>query len=144
MDHISQIAAAWSWTGLHPRAVIAENDFGNVIVEDIQGVFWRICPEALSCTVVSLTRVDWDQLYASPVFQEDWAMSALVSEATARLGPLDQGRKYCLKIPAVLGGEYGGDNLGTIALGELIGASGDMAKQIANEPDGSSVQMRVI
>ena len=45
-------------------------------------------------------------------------MMPLVGEATARLGPLDQGRKYCLKIPAILGGEYGGDNLGTISLTE--------------------------
>src|SRR5271166_5786843 len=103
MVHISHIAAAWSWIGLHPRAIVAENDFGNVIVEDIQGRYWRICPEEPSCIVVSGTRADWDQLYASPVFQEDWAMLPLVSEATARLGSLVPGRKYCLKIPAVLG-----------------------------------------
>jgi hypothetical protein len=74
MDHISQIEAAWSWTGLLPRAVIAENDFGNLIVEDVQGRYWRICPEELSCIVVSGTRAGWDELSASPEFQEDWEM----------------------------------------------------------------------
>jgi hypothetical protein len=144
MDHISHIAAAWSWIGLHPHAIVAENDFGNVIVEDTQGRYWRIRPEELSCIVVSRTRADWDQLYRSPVFQEDWAMLPLVSEATARLGPLGPGRKYCLKIPAVLGSKYGGENLGTIDFSELIGVSGDMAKQIADVPDGSSIEIRVI
>jgi hypothetical protein len=71
-------------------------------------------------------------------------MTPLVSEALARVGPLDQGRKYCLKIPAVLGGEYGGYNLGTIGLSELIGVSGDMAKTIADVPDGTSIEMRVV
>lgn len=144
MDCISNIAAAWSWIGLHPRAIIADNDFGNIIVEDMQGRYWRICPEELSCTAVSGTRADWDQLYALPAFQEDWAMLPLVSAAMARLGSLGQGRKYCLKIPAVLGGEYGGENLGTIDFRELISASGDMAKQIADVPDGSAVEIRVV
>jgi hypothetical protein len=127
-----------------PRANVAENDFGNVIVEDIQRQYWRICPEDLSCILVSSTRADWDQLYASPGFQEDWAMLPLVSEATARLGTLGPGRKYCLKVPAILGGEYGGENLGTIDFSELISVSGDMAKQIADVPDGSSVEIRVV
>jgi hypothetical protein len=144
MDHISQIEAAWSWTGLLPRAVIAENDFGNLIVEDVQGRYWRICPEELSCIVVSGTRAGWDELSASPEFQEDWEMWPLLREATARLGPLDQGRKYCLKIPAVLGGKYSGDNLGTIGLSELIAVSGDMAKQISDVPHGSRVKLRVV
>jgi hypothetical protein len=144
MDHISQIARAWSWTGLHPRLVVAENDFGNVIVEDIQGRYWRICPEELSCVVVSSTRAEWDQLSASQAFREDWGMWPLVREATAKFGALEQGRKYCLKIPAVLGGNYAADNLATIGLNELIGASGDLAKQIADVADGSPVKLRAV
>jgi hypothetical protein len=34
------------------------------------------------------------------------------------------GREYCLKILGVLGGEYGGDKLGTISFDELIRALG--------------------
>lgn len=36
-------------------------------------------------------------------------------------------QKYCLKIPGVIGGEHGGDNLGRISLDELIRASGHIA-----------------
>jgi hypothetical protein len=45
---MEEIASAWSWTGLRPRTVVAESDFGNPMVEDIEGRFRRICPEALS------------------------------------------------------------------------------------------------
>lgn len=71
-------------------------------------------------------------------------MLRLTREARSRLGHLAPGRKYCLKIPAPLGGEYGGENLGTIDFDELIGMSVDMAKQITDVPDGSSVKISVV
>jgi hypothetical protein len=56
---------------------------------------------------------------------------------------LAPGRKYCLKVPGVLGGEYGGDNLTTISLDELIRASGHIAQQIADLPNGASIKLSV-
>ncbi len=41
-------------------------------------------------------------------------------------------------------GEYRGENLGTIDFGEPHSVSGDMAEQIANVLDGSSVEIRGI
>ncbi|WP_288379713.1 T6SS immunity protein Tdi1 domain-containing protein [uncultured Massilia sp.] len=76
-------------------------------------------------------------------FLYDWYMRDLVDQAFQRFGVLAPGRKYCLKIPGVLGGEYGGDNLGTIAFDELIRASGHLAQQIAGLPDGASVKLSV-
>lgn len=71
-------------------------------------------------------------------------MSALVDQATQRLGALAAGRKFCLKIPGVLGGEYGGNNLGTISMEELIRFSGDIARQIASLPDGTPIKLSVV
>jgi hypothetical protein len=51
--------------------------------------------------------------------------------------------KYCLKIPGVLGGEYGGNNLATVDIRQLLGASGDIARQIADVPDGGKVRLVV-
>lgn len=61
-------------------------------------------------------------------------MRSLVEQAREKSGPLPEGRKYCLKIPAILGGEYGGDNLATISLLELIRASGHLAQQTKDSP----------
>lgn len=84
-----------------------------------------------------------DRLSKDQEFLHDWCMRALVDQAFQRLGALAPGRKYCLKIPGVLGGEYGGDNLGTISLEELISASGDIAQKIADLRDGASVKLSV-
>jgi len=70
-------------------------------------------------------------------------MSGLVEQAAAKLGPLTEGRKYCLKIPGPLGGEYGGENLATVPLVQLIGVSGYLAKQIKDLPDGTPIKLEV-
>lgn len=137
------IRDAWGWTGIDPAEVVGENDFGNLMVRDAQGNYWRICPEDLYCRVVANHRDELDALSRDQEFLRDWYMNALVEEAQRRLGPLEPGRKYCFKIPGTLGGEYGGDNLASIALSELIRASGYIAQQIEGLPNGSKVNLRI-
>lgn len=43
---------------------------------------------------------------------------------------------------ADIGGEYGRENLATISQVELIRASGDLAQQIKDLPDGEKVRLR--
>jgi len=58
-------------------------------------------------------------------------------------GSLSEGRKYCLKIPGVLGGEYDGANLATISLVVLVRFSGDVAKKIRDLPDGAKIELKI-
>jgi hypothetical protein len=144
MDLISSIKRGWLWKGLDPALVVGENDFGNLIVKDAQGRYWRVCPEDLKCTVIANVRAELDALSQRQDFLHDWYMVALVEKAKRQLGPLRPGYKYCLKIPGPLGGEYGGTNLGTISLRELIEASGDIARQLDEVPDGAQVRLTVV
>jgi hypothetical protein len=70
-------------------------------------------------------------------------MRELVRLAHDQLGPLADGRRYCLKILGILGGAYGGDNLATIPLGELVSFTGYLADQIKDLPDGATIQLKV-
>jgi len=143
MKLTQSIEHAWSWSGIKPEEVVGENDFGNLMVRDERGMYWRICPEDLSCKVVADDRNELDAMSRDQEFLRDWHMSALIAEARERLGPLQAGEKYCFKIPGVLGGAYGGDNLASIALAELIESSGNSARQIAELGDGTRVKTRV-
>ena len=143
MDLLSAVESAWGWTGLRPTAVLGDNPFGNLIVKDVADRYWRICPEDLSCTVVADTRADLDILSKDQQFLHDWYMAALVLRAEQTLGPLRPGYRYCFKIPGVLGGDYGGENLATLPLVELIAASGHIAQQIQELPDGAQVRLVV-
>ena len=143
MELTEQIQRAWGWTGITPTEVVGENAFGNLIVRDDCSLYWRICPEDLYCQVVAHSRVELDQLSRDQEFLHDWNMQELVEQAEGLLGQLPLGRKYCLKIPGVLGGEYGGTNLATMELGELVLVSGRIAEQIADLPEGATVQLKI-
>jgi hypothetical protein len=140
---LTTIRNAWRWTGLDPSRIEAVNPFGNVIVRAVDGAFWRICPEALSCEVVARSAGEYAALWADGDFQVDWQMERLVHLARSKFGPPADGRCYCLKVPALLGGAYDADNLGVIDLEELIAFVGDIAEQIKDLPDGTQVTINL-
>ena len=144
MDLLDTIRTAWGFTGLEPCSIVDENAFGNLLVEDVTGRIWRICPEELSCNSVASSAQELQGLRASPDFVTDWEMQRLVSLASSVLGAPTEGRCFCLKIPAVLGGKYERDNIGIITLSELISASGDIALQIKDLPDGAKVTLEIV
>lgn len=144
MDVLKQIEKAWGWTGIRPVEVVGENDFGNLIVRDDSGQYWRITPEDLRCEVVAKNQIELDALSVDQEFLRDWYMAAMVAEAQELVGELTDGHKYCLKIPSVLGGQYGGDNLGSISLPELIAVSGHIASETDGLPDGTKVRLKIV
>jgi hypothetical protein len=144
MELLAIVEEAWGWTGLRPLEIIGDNDFGNLIVKDQTGRYWRVCPEDLSCKVIATSRQELDKLSQDQDFLHYWYMSELVRRAQELLGPLQPGFKYCLKIPSPLGGEYGGYNLASISVGGLIAASGSIAQQIENLPDGAQVSFSIV
>lgn len=144
MSLIEEIRQSWGWVGLKPTEIVGENEFGNLIVKDEDGKYWRLCPEDCYCKIIATNRSELDALSIDQEFLHDWCMAALVSLAHDQCGPLTEGRKYCLKIPGVLGGAYGGDNLATAPQIDLIRMSGDIARQIEELPDGAKIKLQVV
>jgi hypothetical protein len=134
MDLIQELRESWSWAGLDPVEIIGENDFGNLLIRDSAGRIWRLCPEDCYCRIVAM---DFSQLAAlakNEEFMKDWHMTPLVEEARGSCGPLSPGKKYNLRLPGLLGGEYGGANLGITTQVELIRASARVAKSVVPRP----------
>ncbi|MEO0957757.1 MAG: T6SS immunity protein Tdi1 domain-containing protein [Pseudomonadota bacterium] len=143
MVTIEDISEAWGWKGLRPTRIVAINAFGNVIIEDTTGQYWRIIPEEWSAEIIASDFDAFSALESSEEFTIDWEMSVLVKKAQSALGPVSQVQCYCLKIPALLGGQYSIDNIGMIDRIELLQASGDCAKQIEGLPDSAKVRIEI-
>ena len=144
MSIINVIKESWGWVGLEPEEVVGENDFGNLIIRDVNGKYWRLSPEDVYCRVVAQDRAELDKLSNDQEFLADWYMSDLVDQARKKLGSLQPGRKYHLAIPGVLGGSYSEENIRTVPQFEQIRFSGDIARQIHELPDGSQIQLKVV
>ena len=115
-----------------------------LIVRATDGQYWRICPEDLTCKIIAESRPHLDAVNETQEFRRDWWMKSMVDDAVRLLGPLEEGRKYCLKMPAVLGGPYDPSNFGTSPLLELIAFSGDTARQIKDLPDGAEIKIKIV
>lgn len=143
MNIVNIIEESWSWSGIEPDEIVGENDFGNLIIRDIYGKYWRLCPEDLYCKIVANNREELDVLSKDQSFLADWYMSNLTAIAKDKLGPLQPGKKYHLKVPGALGGEYGFSNLAAISQIEQLRFSGDISNQIKELPDGATIQLKV-
>lgn len=144
MSILQEIKDAWGWIGIDPQEIVVENEFGNLIVKDYDDKFWRLCPEDVYCEVVAESIEEYNALIKNEEFLEDWFMSAMVEEAEKALGALEPGQKYHMVIPGILGGEYGGSNVKTAPLHELIRFSGNLGKQIKDLPDGAEIELKVV
>lgn len=140
---IAEINKAWGWKGFTAIEIVRANDFGNVIVKADQDEYWRICPEEISCEKIANSESELDRLLHDSEFIADWDMANLVEMARAEVGELGKQEKYCLKIPAVLGGRYEKENLGKISFAELILFSGDLGFQIKDLKDGQKIKLKI-
>ncbi len=141
---IDEIRDSWGWIGIDPDEIVGINEFGNILGRDRKGAYWRLCPEDVYCKVIAASSQEFQELMEDEEFCLDWEMTGLVKKARETVGPLKDGHRYCLKIPGVLGGEYGGENLASMPLDGLIRFSGDLALQIRDLPDGAQISLNVV
>jgi hypothetical protein len=144
MNIINEIKESWGWVGINPTEIVAENDFGNLIIKDAGNKFWRLCPEDVYCEVIAESIDDYNQLINDHEFLNDWYMTVMVDEAIEMLGPLKEGYKYYLEIPGALNGDYSGSNIKSAPFVDIIRLSGELGKQIKDLPDGAEVKLKVI
>ncbi len=144
MDMLQEIKKSWGWTGVDPVEIVAENEFANYILKDSSGKFWRLCPEDIYCEVIAQNTDEYNRLTKDEEFALDWFMVSMVEEAVRNLGPLLKDHKYYMVMPGPLGGEYGGSNVRTVPVREIIKFSGDLGLQVKDLPDGAELKFNVI
>ena len=140
---IAEINKAWNWKGFNATEIVRTNDFGNVIFKTDKNEYWRICPEEISCRKIAKSESEFKKISSDSEFIEDWEMTNLVNIAKSELGKLKENEKYCLKMSAVIGGEYEKSNLGKISFLELIAFCGDLGFQIKDLKDGQKIELNI-
>jgi hypothetical protein len=144
MNIIDIIKESWGWSGIQPEEILGTNEFANYLIKDINSIYWRICPEDVYCNVIANTDEDYASLLNDQEFIEDWEMKNLVDYARNKHGSLSKGQSYCLKIPGIFGGDYGGDNIGIASTKELIAFSGEMGLKIKDIPENTPIRLKVV
>ncbi|MEP1094330.1 MAG: T6SS immunity protein Tdi1 domain-containing protein [Cyclobacteriaceae bacterium] len=140
---LESINKHWAWTGIVSEEIVSISDFGNVIFKSSAGDYWRICPEELCCKVIADTSEELESIMKGSEFLESWEMVEHLQVAKAKMGELNFGEKYCLKLPVIFGGEYSEENFGTILHIDQIAYAGQMTEKIDDLPDGTKIEFNV-
>jgi hypothetical protein len=74
MITVDEINEAWGWVGLNAEEVLGENAFGNLIIRDDEGRYWRLAPQDLCCEPVAEDRAALDALSYNQEFLNGWYM----------------------------------------------------------------------
>ncbi|HEY7158605.1 MAG TPA: T6SS immunity protein Tdi1 domain-containing protein [Gemmataceae bacterium] len=115
---------SWSWVLSGALRVLAQNSFGNLLVELADGSIWRVCPEDLDTSKVAESENELAELWAA-------------------LERLEKGQCYGFKIWPVLGGTYEVENMAIKSMMEWLAVSGDAARQIRDLPPGPQVRLDI-
>jgi len=142
MNILEQVIKAWGWVGIKPVEIVAENEFGNLVIKDADDKFWRLCPEDVYCKIIANSIYEYNKLIQDEEFLNDWNMTVMVDEAIEMLGALEDGYKYYMVIPGVVNGEYGGTNIKTAPFTKIIRFSGELGRQIKKLPDGAEIRFK--
>jgi hypothetical protein len=135
---LQAISEGWSWKLGTPVGVVATNRFGNVIVRNQNGDFYRIMPEEWQCELLARTPAELDEKRKTESFVRDWEMTPLVDRAVAAHCPLAVGECFFLVVPGMLGCKYAEENIRKITLPELLSYSGSM------RPRSTMFQMAIV
>jgi hypothetical protein len=142
VDLVQVIREEWAWLGCEPVKIIDTNAFGNVIFTDAVGQYWRLIPEDLKGEVIAANETGYAALRKDEEFLIDWNMDNFCTMARKAHGELLDGKRYCFKLPPVLGYPYSAENMGVINISDLIGSAGYIGKQIKDLPDGTKVRFK--
>lgn len=139
---LEAISEGWSWKIGKPFSLMTTNYFGNAIVQNEAGQYFRIIPEEWECDLLANSPDELEEKMKEEEFVSDWEMRELVIRASAAQGSLAEGQVYCLAIPGLLGGKYSEENIRKISLLELLAYSGEMARQTKDLPDGARIKLK--
>jgi len=141
---LESIQEGWGWAIGTPMRVIAINSFGNVVVQNSKGQFYRIIPESLEYVFLCDAEDDLEEVMKDSKFAFDWDMKLLRDQAEHALGRLSTNECYHLVIPAPLGGAYDLTNIKKIPIGEWLSFTGFVANKIKDLPDGAQIKFEWI
>jgi hypothetical protein len=84
-DILKAVSEGWGWKIGKPVTIIAQNSFGNIILRNEDGRYFRIIPEDLKVVHLADSSEELERVRGMEEFQHDWEMRRLVEQAEESL-----------------------------------------------------------
>jgi len=134
----------WRWLIGPDLQPIVATVMGDVFLKSGDG-----CVSLLRTDIGELSRVagsveDLRNSMKDNALVQDWFMLNLLQKLIDTGAVRRANQVFGFVIPPVLGGEYSKENIRAVSLPDYLNFTGDVAQQIADLPDGATVQLKVV
>jgi len=130
---------AWSWIGIGNKVPVLASLFGDVFLQDAQG-YWFLDSLEGTLTKVAMTMDELQAKLDAEEGQDNFLLGGLAISAE-RLGILlEPNEVYDFKIPPVLGGKTGVDNIVKMDFVVSLNIAGQLHDQVRHLPPGSKIK----
>ena len=141
-DAYARALESWHWIGIEGKRPLFASLFGDVFLEDEDGVWWLdigrgelVRPRA--------TREEMDVDLASRAGQDEFLLAALAEAASDAGLRLAADEIYDFRTPPILGGEYAVENLQPLGFEVALSLAGQIHDQVKELPDGAEISLEM-
>jgi len=128
----------WHWLDLDGKAALCASPFGDVFLEDDQGVWWLDTLEGV-LTRPWATREEFAGALSTTEGQDEYLLAGLgLAAEEAGLGP-GPDQVYGFTVPPKLGGALDVDNVEVIDFVVALSLAGQIHRQIRDLPPGTEI-----
>jgi hypothetical protein len=134
----AQALDSWAWLELSGKEALCTSPFGDVFLEDPDGVWWLDVVDG-ALTRPWDTREEFAAALSTPEGQDEYLLAGLglaAEQAGLVPGP-DQ--VYGFVVPPKLGGELGASNVEVIDFVVGLGIAGQIHRQVRDLPPGTPI-----
>ncbi|HET9161623.1 MAG TPA: T6SS immunity protein Tdi1 domain-containing protein [Caulobacteraceae bacterium] len=145
-DLAREVAKAWSWLLPGPWEPIVCSMVAGVFLETSTGeVFWLDTGTGLVEQVASNRAQFEDKVRSSPDLVDEWFLPPVVDRlhGAGKIPEADQCFGFAI-LPVFAEGKYDTENMFVVPVREQFVGMADVHRQLADLPDGNSVQLKVI
>lgn len=137
-EQYARALESWQWLELDGKAALCASPFGDVFLEDGDGVWWLDAVEGV-LTRPWASREEWAAALSSVEGQDEYLLAGLglaAEESGLTLGPDEV---YGFSVPPKLGGAFDPGNIEVIDFVVSLNLAGQIHRQIRDLPEGTKI-----
>jgi hypothetical protein len=141
---VDRLLSEWRWLCPQPMALVARSAFGDLFLRDKAGKIFKLDVAIGQMNEVAESETEFRNLAVPKEKREQWFAESDELAAMERGLKPNQDQCVAFKTPIIFAESGTPNNAYVASLYEQVSFLGDLNRQIAELPDGSKVQLRIL
>ncbi len=141
---LTDALVSWEWLVGRDMTPLFLTLSGDVFLRNEAGrTFWLDTGSGESQQVAE-SELEFDRAWADDARRGEWLLKDVVENLIASGNSPGAGQCFGYKVLPILGGDFDGENRVAVSAQEHVSVTGYLHSQLADLPDGSSIEVKVV